>query len=158
MNEILHSGDAVSMEYKSLISSIDLALSDGRNQAARAVNGAMLSTYWRIGKYIVEYEQHGSEKAEYGSELLLKLSRDLTQQHGSGFSKSNVFTMRRFYMLYPKFQTLSGKLSWSHYVELLKIDDPVERSFYERECANEHWGVRELKRQMKSMLLQINYF
>lgn len=152
MNEILHSGDAVSMEYKSLISSIDLALSDGRNQAARAVNGAMLSTYWRIGKYIVEYEQHGSEKAEYGSELLLKLSRDLTQQHGSGFSKSNVFTMRRFYMLYPKFQTLSGKLSWSHYVELLKIDDPVERSFYERECANEHWGVRELKRQMKSML------
>ena len=152
MNEILHSGDAVSMEYKSLISSIDLALSDGRNQAARAVNGAMLSTYWRIGKYIVEYEQYGSEKAEYGSELLLKLSRDLTQQHGSGFSKSNVFTMRRFYMLYPKFQTLSGKLSWSHYVELLKIDDPVERSFYERECANEHWGVRELKRQMKSML------
>lgn len=152
MNEILSSGDAVSMEYKSLISSIDLALSDGRNQAARAVNGAMLSTYWRIGKYIVEYEQHGSEKAEYGSELLLKLSRDLTQQHGNGFSKSNVFTMRRFYMLYPKFQTLSGKLSWSHYVELLKIDDPVERSFYERECANEHWGVRELKRQMKSML------
>ena len=152
MNEILHSGDAVSMEYKSLISSIDLALSDGRNQAARAVNGAMLSTYWRIGKYIVEYEQYGSEKAEYGSELLLKLSRDLTQQHGSGFSKSNVFTMRRFYMLYPKFQTLSGKLSWSHYVELLKIDDPVERSFYEREYANEHWGVRELKRQMKSML------
>lgn len=154
MNELQHAGEPVSMEYQSLISSIGEALRDGRGQAAQAMNRAMLSTYWQIGKFIVDYEQHGNEKAEYGSELLMRLSRDLTDRHGSGFSKSNVFTMRRLYLIYPKFQTLSGKLTWSHYVELLKIEDPLERGFYERECESENWGVRELKRQMKSMLFQ----
>lgn len=112
---------------------------DGRARAAHAVSSVLLMTYWQIGKYIVEYEQDGREKAEYGSELLNRLSRDLTDRFGTGFSKSNVFTMRRLYMLYPKFQTLSGKLGWSHYVELLKLDDPLERSFYERECEQENY-------------------
>ncbi len=92
------------------------------------------------------------EKAEYGSELLKRLSRDLTDIYGKGFSHSNLIYMRKMYLIYSKSQTLSDFLSWSHYVELLKIDDPLERSFYEKEAETEHWGVRELKRQMKSML------
>ena len=84
--------------------------------------------------------------------MLKRLSNDLTDRYGSGFSMSNVNKMRKMYLTYPILQTASAKLSWSHYVELLKIDDPLERSFYEQEAVNEHWGVRELKRQMKSML------
>jgi len=98
---------------------------------------------------IVEYEQKGHEKAEYGSGLLNQLTEDLSRQYGNGFGRSNVFCMRRFYQLYPKIQTVSGFLSWSHYVELLKIDDPQERAFYEREAETGHWGVRELKRQIR---------
>ena len=100
----------------------------------------------------MEYEQGGQAKAEYGSELLKRLSRDLTVLYGSGFSMSNVNKMRKLYLVYPILQTVSAKLSWSHYVELLKLDDPLERSFYEKEAEAGHWGVRELKRQMKSML------
>ena len=139
-------------KYAALLESIGQALEGGRLHAAHAVSNALVATYWQIGRYIVDYEQGGHEKADYGSELLARLSRDLTHQFGTGFSKSNVFAMRRFYMLFPKFQTLSGKLGWSHYVELLKLDDPMERAFYEHECAAGNWGVRELKRQMKSML------
>ena len=112
----------------------------------------MVLTYWEIGRHIVEYEQNGCAKAEYGSGVLKQLSRDLTVRYGNGFGMSNVNKMRKMYLCYPILQTVSAKLSWSHYVELLKIDDPLERSFYEREAENERWGVRELKRQMKSML------
>ena len=140
--------------YQTLIDSIGEVVRQGRSQVIRAANMAMLQTYWEIGRYIVEYEQRGQEKAEYGSALLKRLASDLRSRYGEGFSKSNVFTMRRLYLLYPKFQTLSGKLTWSHYIELLKIEDPLERSFYEQESAHENWGVRELKRQMKSMLFQ----
>jgi predicted nuclease of restriction endonuclease-like (RecB) superfamily len=83
---------------------------------------------------------------------LKKLSRELTDLYGSGFGMSNINKMRKLYLTYPILQTVSAKLSWSHYVELLKIDDPLERSFYEKEAESEHWGVRELKRQMDSML------
>ena len=141
-------------QYDLLLESINQSLLHGREQIASAVSQTILRTYWEIGRNIVEFEQQGQAKADYGSELLKQLSRDLTARHGTGFSKSNVFSMRRIYLLYPKFQTLSGILTWSHYVELLKLDDPLERSFYEHACVQEHWGVRELKRQMKSMLFQ----
>ena len=139
-------------DYQELIHQVGVALEDGRNRAFSAVNNAMVVTYWKIGQYIVEFEQNGNVKADYGSDMLNRLSQDLTVRYGNGFSRSNVHYMRKLYMLYPKVQTLSELLSWSHYVELLKIDDPLERSFYEKEAESEHWGVRELKRQMKSML------
>lgn len=154
MNEIQLPGDAGSMEYQSLISSIGQLLSEGRSHAAYAINRAIVETYWQIGKYIIEYEQNGNEKAEYGSDILNRLSRDLTARYGKGFGRANVFYIRKLYMTYPKVQTLSEQLTWSHYVELLKIDDPLERTFYEKSCVNESWGVRELKRQMQSMLFQ----
>lgn len=138
--------------YDELLSQVGHALDQGRNQASVAVNAAMVQTYWNIGKHIVEYEQGGNEKAEYGSEVLRRLSSDLSAAYGKGFSRSNIFYMRKLYLTYAKVQTVSELLSWSHYIELLKIDDPLERSFYEKEAQAEHWGVRELKRQMKSML------
>ena len=139
-------------EYDTLLQQVGDTLEKGRQTVVTAVNSAMLTTYWEIGRYIVEYEQNGHEKAEYGSGVLKRLSRDLTERYGKGFSRGNVFYMRKLFLAYPKVQTVSELLSWSHYVELLKIDDPMERSFYEREAVNEHWGVRELKRQMQSML------
>ena len=138
--------------YQELLQNVGETLKSGREKAVAAVNSAAVSTYWEIGRSIVEYEQGGQAKAEYGSELLKRLSRDLTDLYGSGFSMSNVNKMRKLYLVYPILQTASAKLSWSHYVELLKLDDPLERSFYEKEAEAGHWGVRELKRQMKSML------
>ncbi len=140
--------------YEKLISHIGEALQHGRQSAVSAINQAMVRTNWEIGKYIVEYEQAGNEKAEYGSDTLNRLARDLTTCYGNGFSRSNISRMRQLFLAYPKCATLSHKLSWSHYVELLKIEDQQERSFYLRECEQENWSVRELKRQMNSMLFQ----
>ena len=142
----------VNSEYQELLHHVGETLENGRAKAVAAVNSAAVATYWEIGRNIVEFEQAGSVKAEYGTELLKRLSRDLTDAYGKGFSHSNLVYMRKLYLTYPKSQTLSDFLSWSQYIELLKIDDPLERSFYEKEAESEHWGVRELKRQMKSML------
>ncbi len=143
---------AYGSQYEMLVERIGECLSNGRKLASRSIADIALQTFWEIGQYIVKFEQNGNDKAEYGSELLKRLSRDLTNIYGRGFSLSNVNKMRKLYICYPILQTLSAKLTWSHYIELLKIDDPLERSFYEKECEQEHWGVRELKRQMKSML------
>lgn len=88
----------------------------------------------------------------YGDELINRLSADLRLRYGKGFSRSNLFTIRQFYVRFPKVQTLSGLLSWSHYIELLKIDDNLEMEFYLKECEKARWSVRELKRQRDSML------
>ncbi len=139
-------------DYDELLRRVGDVIQKGRNSIAAAVNNAIVQSYWEIGQYIVEYEQKGHAKAEYGSDVLNRLSRDMTDRYGKGFSRSNVFYMRKIYSVYPQLQQRSSLLSWSHYIELLKLDDELERSFYEKECESEHWGVRELKRQMKSML------
>jgi len=138
--------------YTELVQQIGELLKTGRAQAGRAINTILVQTYWQIGQHIVEFEQGGKVKAEYGSELLDRLSKDLTLEYGKGFSRSNLFQIRQFYLKFPKIQTLSGQLSWSHYTELLKADNNLEISFYAKQCAKENWSVRELKRQMKSML------
>lgn len=142
-------GDA---DYNELLKRVGDVLEKGRDSIAAVVKSAIVKSYWEIGQYIIEYEQKGHAKAEYGSDLLNRLAHDLTERYGKGFSRSNVVYIRKLYLVYPKSQTLSDQLSFSHYIELLKIDDEWERSFYEKECETEHWGVRELKRQMKSML------
>lgn len=138
--------------YQELKAQIGELLRKGRARAGQAVNTILVQTYWQIGRHIVEFEQKGSAKAEYGSELLDRLSRDLTAEFGKGFSRSNLFQIRQFYLKFQNIQTLSGQLSWSHYAEILKADSDLEISFYTRQCEKEHWSVRELKRQMKSML------
>ena len=138
--------------YSTLISTIGSLLTSGRQQAAYTVNTILVQTYWAIGQHIVEYEQGGNEKADYGSQLLDRLSKDLTAHYGKGFSRSNVFYMRKLYLCFPICETVSHKLSWSHYFEILKADSELEISFYTKQSEKENWSVRELKRQMRSML------
>jgi predicted nuclease of restriction endonuclease-like (RecB) superfamily len=149
-------------EYTNLINEIGFLLQKSRDKIAYSANTILVQTYWLIGKHIFEFEQEGKEKADYGTKLLDKLSKDLSTQYGKGFSRSNVFQIRQFYVRLSKIQTLSGqfensetntiKLSWSHYVEILKAESDLEISFYAKQTEKENWSVRELKRQMDSML------
>ena len=138
--------------YQNLVSGISGVYSAARDSAARSVNSILVQAYWEIGRYIVEFEQGGDLKSEYGSKLIERLSRDLTAKFGKGFSRSNLRYIRKFYITHQKRVTLSRELSWSHYYQILKADDELEISFYERECEIEGWSVRELRRQMDSML------
>jgi hypothetical protein len=135
-----------------IIKQIKTRLSEARNKAASEVNTAMLQAYWDIGRIIVEYEQKGNVKAQYGASLLPELSKRLTAELGRGFSRSNLQNMRNFYLEYQICQTVSGKLTWSHYCELLGIADKNEREFYQNECVNSLWSVRELNRQIETRL------
>lgn len=119
---------------------------------ASHINTTMTETYWQIGKYIVEYEQGGAAKVAYGTSTLTQLSKQLTARFGRGFSRPNLVNMRKFYLYYPNCQTVSDNLTWSHIGELIKADDELERSFYEKECIAQKWDVRTLKRQMNSAL------
>ena len=129
-------------------------LKNARQNVATQVNTELLSTYWNIGRIIVEHEQDNKERADYGKQTLKQLSRELTQEFGKGFSRSNLQNMRTLYLTYPICQTLSGKLSWSHYCELLSISDEDKRSFYEKEAINAGWSIRELKRQISTSLYE----
>jgi len=139
-------------EYELLISGIGRLLENANANIANTINSVWVDTYWHIGKYIVEYEQNGNSRAEYGSNLLNRLSKDLTLKYGKGLGKSNLLYIRQFYMTFPKSGTVSHLLSWSHYYELLKSRESLEISFYMKKCEKEGWSVRKLKRQMKSML------
>lgn len=129
-------------------------LENARKNVAQQVNTQLLTTYWNIGRIIVEYEQQNQIRADYGKQTLRELSKELTREFGKGFSRSNLQNMRAFYLAYEKCQTVSGKLSWSHYCELLSITDENKRSFYEKESINSGWSVRELKRQIDSSLYE----
>jgi hypothetical protein len=121
-------------QYKSLVNKVGELLALGRQNAGRAVNTILVQTYWQIGEYIVEYEQGGDQSAQYGKDLMNRLSNDLTIAYGKGFSRSNLNYMRKMYLAFPKRETLSHKLSWSHYFEILKADEPLEISFYIKQC------------------------
>jgi len=183
-------------DYGYLVSQISETFVQRQRQAVLAVNTHLVETYWRVGQYIVEYEQNGNDRAKYGQKLLENLSKDLAALHGKGFSLSNVKRMRQFYVEFPifaepphKLEIQKGaelthllqkaiqisaeaphqlqisnnksiielpqkwqRLSWTHWVELLKIDDPLERSFYMHQTINENWSTTGLIRQKKSSL------
>lgn len=138
----------------SMMNEIREILQSARQRVAIQVNTELLSTYWNIGKIIVEHEQENQERANYGKQTLKQLSKELTKEFGKGFSVSNLQFMRRFYQCYQIQQTVSVKLSWSHYCELLTISDADKRSFYEKETVNSGWSVRELKRQISTSLYE----
>ncbi len=149
INSTLSAEDA---GFENLVAKIVSVVSDAKDQVLRRIDDALVVTNWHIGQYIVEFEQNGNVRAAYGDGLLRNLSRRLTLQLGKGYSRSNLQNMRRLYLYYPKCQTVSGKLSWSHWCELLELDDSLERKFYENECLSQHWGVRTLRRQIDSGL------
>lgn len=144
----------IAKTYKKLIEDIGVTLHEKRKNAAIAVNRELVAANWEIGRHIVEFEQHGKEKAEYGSSLLTNLSKDLRLAYGKGFGKSNLYLCRQFYLQYPIFQTVSGKLSWSHYAELLTVSDDLARAFYEKQSIAENWGFREMRRQINASLFE----
>jgi len=141
-------------EMSPLLQEIKTVLAASRENVARQVNNELLMTYWKIGEIIVRYEQDDHIRAAYGEQTLKQMSKMLSQELGKGYSRSNLQNMRLFYLTYEKCQTLSGKLSWSHYCELLGISDTDRRSFYEKEAINSGWSVRELKRQIDSSLFE----
>lgn len=140
--------------FKNLIIDIKKIITIARNDVVKEVNKKLLQAYWDIGKTIVENEQDGNIRAEYGKNLLKILSKELSNELGKGFSRSNLQNMRNLYLCYPNCQTLSGELSWSHYCELLSISDESKRNFYEKEIINSNWSVRELKRQIDTSLFE----
>jgi predicted nuclease of restriction endonuclease-like (RecB) superfamily len=160
--------------YRELLHGVAVLLERARQGAAQSVNTIITSTYWEIGRRIVEHEQRGHTKAAYGIHLLDKLSDDLTARLGRGFSRRNVFLMRRFFLAHPIVQTPSAQLArstiqivqtpsaqfheppffplpWSHYVRLLTVEDPAARNFYESEALRGGWSFRQLDRQIATV-------
>ncbi len=131
-----------------LYQSVKNILQSARDNAYRQVNFIMVEAYWNIGKQIVEEEQNGKDRAEYGSYLIKELSSRLTDEFGKGFSQRNIRNMRQFYICFPIWQTLSAKLSWSHYALLLRIENSNAREWYAQESAKANWSVRALERQI----------
>lgn len=146
------------LNYSSLVSKIIDILTGARIKVIRQINNVHVIACWGIGREIVEFEQKGKKRGVYGEQLIERLSKDMTQRFGRGFSPANLKMMRLFYRRFPIRQTVSDEskanLSWSHYCELLKIDDPASRSFYEQESVQNNWSARELKRQINSMLFE----
>lgn len=181
---MLKKSSVLNVEYASICSGIIDLLEDMRKKALVSVNSIMTATYWEIGRRIVESEQGGSERAEYGKILIEKLAIDLTRQYGRGFAKTNLWNMRAFYLAWPPeniLQTVSGELKtqkisrsnsskkfnndlgalanffqlpWSTYVRLLSIKDNAARTFYEIEAKRGGWSVRQLDRQIVSLFYE----
>lgn len=121
-----------------LYSEIAELLKSARQTVTSQVNTVLLATYWNVGRMIEEDEQKSQQRAEYGKQVLQVLSRRLTNEFGKGFSRPNLYWMRQLYIKYPICQTLSNKLSWSHYCELLTIADDDKRAFYEKDRIEIH--------------------
>jgi predicted nuclease of restriction endonuclease-like (RecB) superfamily len=152
-----------------LYKKISEIITQSRNTVVKNINYTMVYTYFEIGRLIVENEQQGKAKAAYGEKTLKELSKKLSRNFGKGFSERNLEQMRYFYLVYSKrkisqtvsakssiAQTESGqfKLSWSHYIKLMRIDDKKERKFYEIECIKNGWSLREFERQFDSALYE----
>ncbi|MFI3297925.1 MAG: DUF1016 N-terminal domain-containing protein [bacterium] len=142
---------------KKYIADIKAILSEARIKAYTIVNSAMVETYWRIGESIVNNEQSGETRAEYGKSTLKELSKALTTEFGSGFSYANLRNFRQFYLTYPdveKCYTLCSKLSWSHNRLIMRVENEDARVFYLRESAENNWSVRVLERNISTFYYQ----
>ena len=141
---------------KDIYQEIHDLLHKARQNIISNVNSTMTKTYFLIGKRIVEEEQNGNKRAEYGKKLMKTLSEKLTKEFGRGFSQRNLEQMRTFYLRYSISQTVSAefKLSWSHYLILMRMEDIDARNFYEIEAFENNWSLRELKRQVNSSLYE----
>ena len=141
---------------KDIYDEISSLLKEARKSIVSNINTTMTKTYFLIGKRIVEEEQNGNERAEYGEKLIKNLSKKLTEKFGKGFSKRNLWQMKQFYLAYSKVQTVSAqfKLSWSHYLILMRMENIEERNFYEIESIQNNWSLRELRRQIDSALYE----
>lgn len=122
-----------------------------RQKVLTAANAAQVRTYWEIGRHIVEFEQGGAARADYGARLLPRLAERLTGEFGRGFDASNLHKMKQFYLSFPILDALRPKLSWTHYRLLLRVDAPAARQWYLDEAAAQNWSSRVLERQIASL-------
>ena len=141
-------------DFQQTYERIRAILNDARSRAYLAINRAMVTAYWEIGRVIVEQEQQGQQRAEYGRGLLKDLSQRLSAEFGRGFDRSTLQHMRAFYLAYPICDALRPELSWTHYRILLRVGKPEARAFYETEAVNARWSTRELERQIHSLLFE----
>ena len=147
------SSKLINNEINNIFDNIKELVINSRNRVYNTVNTEMLNLYWNIEKAIMEIQQ-GDERASYGETVLEKLSQKLTVEFGKGFSKRNLERMRKFYIYFPIATTVSSQLSWSHYLEIIKIEEEAKRNFYIKETINSRWSVRELQRQIGSLLYE----
>ena len=150
--------------YERLFADVAEVIQEARRSAARSVNAVITASYWLVGRRIVEQEQGGKPRAEYGEAVLKQLSADLTTRFGRGFSERNLEQMRAFHLGWPISQTLSAEsvdalakrfpLPWSHYVRLLAVKNENARAFYEDEALRGGWTVRQLDRQIQSQFYE----
>ena len=136
------------------ISEIKKILKNARQKAYTAVNSAMVEAYWEIGRRIVEEEQNGKERAEYGKEILQNLSKELTEEFGKGYSYRTLREIRQFYLMFSDFEkwrTVSAKLTWSHFQKVLRVSNEKARIFYLTEAAENMWSVRTLDRNISTL-------
>ena len=136
------------------INEVKEILKNARQKAYTAVNSAMVEAYWKIGRRIVEEEQSGRERAEYGKEILQNLSKELTEEFGKGYSYRTLREIRQFYLMFSDFEkwrTVSAKLTWSHFQKVLRISDKKARIFYLTEAAENMWSVRTLDRNISTL-------
>ncbi|HSD89476.1 MAG TPA: PDDEXK nuclease domain-containing protein [Kofleriaceae bacterium] len=157
-----------SIEIDHLYTRIATVVDRARGAVARSINVAMVQANWEIGRAIVEVEQQGERRAEYGDELIVRLSKRLTDRFGTGFSESGLRRIRQFYLMFPNGSEIrstlltesamprafSSSLSWSHYTRLMRIAHASARSFYETEASRESWSVRQLERQIAAQLFE----
>ena len=139
------------IDIKEIYLQIKETLIESRKQAYTAVNSAMVQAYWQIGRIIVEHEQNGNLRAEYGKALLQNLSSKLEQEFGNGFSVRNLQQMKKFYMLFPNTNAVRSQLSWTHYRLLIKIKDDKARNWYMEESIRSSWSSRQLERQISTL-------
>jgi predicted nuclease of restriction endonuclease-like (RecB) superfamily len=142
------------MTNQHLYNDISELIRNARNKIVQSVNWTMVITYWEIGKRIIEEEQNGENRAEYGKALIKTLSEKLTQEFGKGFTETNLRYMRQFFKLFPIRHALRDKLSWTHYRLLIRIEDDAERNFYMNESIDCSWSTRQLERQINSFYYQ----
>ena len=144
----------------SLVSDVKAIIEQGRRQAYSSVNAAMISTYWQIGRRIVEQEQQGSERARYGKELLKTLSFELTREYGNGFSERYLAYFRKFYLTVPNptiLQTRLQNLRWSHILAALRVEDETARRWYLETCSEQMWTVRTLNRNISTQYYERHF-
>ena len=144
----IHSNEAT------LLANVRKVLQEARIKIVSNVNSTLIKAYWQVGKYIVEYEQNGENRAEYGKAIIKTLSQKLVAEFGNGFTDTNLRYMRQFYTCYPNYHTLCDKLSWSHCRTLLKVSDKTAREFYMSESIKENWSVRQLNRQINTLFYE----
>lgn len=142
------------VNIEKLYSDIKQLIEEGQSNAYRAVNFAMVQTYWQIGKLIVEDEQSGKERAEYGEALLKELSGRLTEQYGKSYSSRNLRHIRQFYRVFPKWNAVRSELTWTHYRLLLKVEREDAKAFYMQEAIECNWNTRTLERQVNSLYFE----